>query len=62
MTPATAETTTMMLSLSAASRTISAHCRNRSALPTEVPPNFITINRFLLIFFLPMHWSLLQDK
>src|SRR5215471_1930213 len=52
VTPPTADTTTMILALAAARLTISAHWRKRSALPTDVPPNFITINRFLLIALL----------
>src|SRR5215471_2511137 len=50
VTPATADTTTIRRSCTAALPIISAHCRNLPASPTEVPPNFITIS-FLFIYF-----------
>jgi hypothetical protein len=43
VTPAAADTTTTTARPLAAARTIPPACRMRSPVPTEVPPNFITI-------------------
>src|SRR6185312_5626969 len=54
-----AETTTTTRSFFAVRPTMFAHWRKRSALPTEVPPNFITSRRLLLILVSPTSVTLL---
>src|SRR5579863_5486778 len=64
VTPPTAETTTIILALPAARLTMSAHCRNRSEFPTEVPPNFITIKGRLsiIVSFLVSWHKFFRDR